>query len=235
MRIVDDIAVFSQEEREQARDNAGHGCIRCGCTIYRYCLAEGAGAQSGILLFCPPCLVVLSAATDLAKVLAVLREFPLPRQRNFDRRPHPYMEAFDIPDTRFASGAAMHRTVFPIVFGGEPVVSIEPPEINSGPIQLTVTLGDAGGNLVTIVKKNEWSPPDDGWKFDRRPGRYIFASADGEAMLVLAFPGNGSLVIESLRSRFEQQLLELDAGGGRLDGAAVIVPSVDSRLVGMRI
>lgn len=235
MRIVSNPAALAPRELKLARGDSGHGCIRCGCTIFVYCTTLGDNARQGPFLLCTPCVALLSTMAENAKVLAVLRDHPLPLQKAFDRRPLPYVEGLNLPDTRFAFGAEMRQTVMPVVFGGSPVVALEPPEAPGGPVRLTIMLGDGEGDAQTIVHQNGWRGAQSGWRFDRRPGRYLFASADGEASLVLAFPGDGMVLIESLRSRAGPHLLEMDARCARLDGTIIRIPNVESRMVGVRL
>lgn len=234
MRIVDQPEALEPRELALARGDSGHGCIRCGCTVFVYCSSLGDSARRGLFLLCPPCTVLLSSMPERAKVLAVLREHPLPRQKAFDRRPLPYVRNFDLLDIRFAFGAEMRQTVLPILFHGLPVITLEPPETVSGPVRLSVQLGDGGARPVPVMHDNEWLGVE-GWRFERWPGRYRIVSANEEAFLVLAFPGTGWVVIESLRSRFGGRVLETDARCARLDGAIVRIPNVESQLIGVRL
>lgn len=167
-------------------------------------------------------------------VLDLLRARPLPRQRDFNRRPLPYMSGLDLPDVRFAFGAAMRQTVAPIVFGGLPLVSLEPPEASDGPALLSVTLGARRGGLVTLVRRNEWLMAP-GWRFAHRTGKYLFTHDSDEAWLTLGFPGDGEVVIERARSRSGFHLLDIDRTGARLDGEVIDIPRSDHRMVGVRL
>jgi hypothetical protein len=232
MRIVADPATFDPRELERARHLSGYGCIRCGCTIVQYCQD---GDDGGLFLLCPPCVTALRTMADGDRVLAVLLAHPLPRQEGFDRRPYPYVEAFAIPDTHFVRGITMRRTIMPIVFGGAPVLSLEQPEAYGGAVRLTVQLGAGGDAPETLVRYSQWLGSEGGWRFEQRPGRYLFSHAGGEAMLALTFAGDGAIGIEALRSRIGAHVLEIDAAGARLDGADIAIPSGDLQLVGVTL
>jgi|GEM_PF-468429 hypothetical protein len=241
MKIVSRPADFSQRDYREARYMSGFGCIRCGCTIYRYCAAQAeaeaeaqAGPESGIpFLLCTPCRDMLNGFDQGESVLAVLRRSPLPVQAGFYRDLLPYMRGYNLPDTRLAGGAIMRQTAVPIMLGGKPVLGLGPPETYGGPAQISVTLGAGDGRPVAIVKSNEWLVEDGSWQFERRGNRYAFRSADGAAELTLTFGTDKAITIEKLHSRVGAQELAIDGGGARLDGATVTLPNVDSQIIGV--
>lgn len=232
MRVVADPAAYEPHEPELARRASGYGCIRCGCTIVRYCEVVG---DPNLFLMCPPCIAVLDAMVDRDRVLAHLRTYPLARQERFDRRTLPYMDAFTVPDSHFPRGVVMRQTVSPIVFAGAPVFSLEQPEAYGGAVRLTVRLGVGGDAPVTVVRQNVWATLDARWRFRHRPGRYLFEHSGAEAALVLAFPGDGSIHVESLRSRVGGQTFKIDAAGTLLDGRDFALPSSELQLVGVTL
>ena len=235
MKIVSRPADFSQRDYREARYTSGYGCIRCGCTIYQYCAAHDEVQAEGDIpfLLCVPCRDLLNGFDQGDSVLQVLRRSPLPAQAGFYRDMLPYMQGYNLPDTRLAGGTVMRQTAVPIMLGGKPVLGLGPPETYGGPAQISITLGAGDGVPVTIVKSNEWMVDGGGWRFERRSNRYSFKSADGEAELALAFGADKVVTIEKLYSRVGERELKLDNAGTRLNGATMTIANVDSQIIGV--
>ncbi len=227
-----------------ARYRSGFGCIRCGCTVYRYCRAvsepgddpaTAAIADDGALfLLCPPCLDRMRGNPDVASVLAVLLRNPLPRQNGFYRAGLPYMRGDRIADTHFASGAVMRATAFPVVFEGTALLALVQPEVDDGPMRLSVVLGGSDGLPAELVKSNVWVA-DERWRFERHNTRYIISQVAGDAFLELAFEPGMVMRIERLCTRLGGRTLHLDRTGCRVDGEPVVIRGGSSQLVGVRI
>ena len=231
-----------QTLRRTVRFASGFGCVRCGCTIYRYRRIDGADAAGrapatadDMVLLCPPCYHALDGKPGAETALATMRDRPLARQTLFDRRRLPYAQALVVPDTLLPSGDIMRSTVVPIMFGGIPILKFGPPEVPGGAIDVSIALGAGDGMPVRVVRSNEWMIEDGGWRFDRPGHRYVVTSRDGVARLVLAIDGPGVFTVEHLRSRAGTRMLEIDANGTRVDGVMVHTPSVRKQLVGIAL
>lgn len=235
MRIVC-TTLPDRPESIRARGISGFACIRCGCTIYEYCVVVDETPPSVPFLLCPPCRDRLNAMGDrLPSVLGVLRRHPLPREKRFDRSAFPYARGYHIPDVQFPSGAVMRHTAMPILLADKPVLGLSPPDGYGGPVLLTVMLGSGDGVPRTIVRTNVWDPPDPGWRFERPANRYSFEKADGSTILRLAFLPGGVIRIERLRCRFGDLGLEIDGNGATLNGTAITIPNSSEQLVGVRL
>lgn len=234
MRITSNAAHLTRSDTRAARYASGLACIRCGCTIWLYCQIEDT-AEADVFLLCPACRDKLNAMEDMEAVLRVLRRHPVAAQAQFARASLPYMRGYDVPDTAFPGGAVMRRSAFPIVFGGKPLLSLVPPETYAGPVQLTLSLGRLGRAPELVVNANEWLGEPGCWSFAWRGNRYCIESADGTAMLVLVFGEGDRIEIERLRSANGPHVMEIDADGARFDGAALVIPSSDSKVIGLRV
>lgn len=236
MRIASP-ASLDRQLRTDARFRCGFGCIRCGCTVFVYCVVERDGdddwVAGDVFLLCPPCRDRLNANADAGRVLDVLRRDPLPLQSGFYRDRLPYARTNEIPDTLLASGTILRGSPFPIMFDRLPLISLVPPEIAGGPARLDVTLGARDGKPVPLVKANEWIESA-GWRFDRQNSRYLFASLDGAATLELTFQPGLTMRIDRLDSCSGNRRLEVDILGCRVDGQPVVVRNSVAQMIGVR-
>lgn len=195
---------------------------------------EGGSDEGELFLLCPPCLDRMNGNPDGPGVLAVLLRNPLPRQTGFFRAALPYMRADTIADTHFASGPVLRATAFPIVLDGTALIGMVPPEVDDGPMQLSVTLGGADGQPVNVIQSNVWMA-EDGWRFERSNTRYAIAAKIGDACLELTFEPGMVMRIDRLHTRLGFRTLDIDRGGCRVNGEPVPIRSGPSRLVGVRI
>jgi hypothetical protein len=223
----------------EARYASGFGCIRCGCTVFRYCAAQRDDAVTELaphpFLLCPPCLDLFAAGLPDA-TFAAIRARPLALQREFDHARLPYLPAergLDIPDVSIAGGITMRGTGIPIVFGGVPVIVIAPPEIPGGAINLTISLGDGSGAPVRLIEGNEWVAPE-GWRF-AHVGRHYQISRGDRAWLELSYHPRSGIALEELRTSAGGRVLTIDASGARLDGAPVTFPPASARVIGVTL
>lgn len=239
MKIVPTNGRTDADLLSEARYASGFGCVRCGCTIFRYCTAWREDGVASLaphpFLLCPPCLALLSAGvTDQA--FTAIRAMPMALQRDFDHSRLPYLPALrglDIPDVTLAGGITMHGTGIPIVFGGVPVLVIAPPEIPGGAIRLSVSLGDGRGQPIRLIDANEWVAPP-GWCFAHHGRRYLIGRAD-RAWLELSFHLRTGIAIEELRTSSEGRVLTIDESGARLDGAPVSFRNTNARVIGVTL
>lgn len=238
MRIASP-ASLDRQLRADARYRCGFGCIRCGCTVYAYCVVEGVegGAEWGegdVFLLCPPCRDRLNVNVDVERVLEVLRRDPLPLQGGFYRDRLPYARRNEIPDTLLASGTSLRGSPFPIMFDRIPLIALVPPEVEGGPTRMDITLGARDGKPVPVVKSNTWIESA-GWRFDRQNSRYMFASVDGAAALELTFQPGLTMRIDRLFSCSGNRRLEVDILGCRVDGQIVSLRNSAAQMIGVRL
>ena len=241
-RRVKIVPLDGREETDilsEARYASGFGCIRCGCTIFRYCVAKRNDGASNLaprpFLLCPTCLDLMSPGIS-DDAFAAIRASPMALQRDFDHSRLPYLPAergLDIPDVTAAPGITMHGTGIPIVFGNMPVIVIAPPEIPGGAIRLSVSLGDGSGLPVRVIEANEWVAPP-GWRFAHTGRRYHVSRAD-RAWLELSFHPRIGFAIEELRTCHGGRVLTVDESGARLDGAPVAFPHSSARVIGVTL
>ncbi|MFT3966712.1 MAG: hypothetical protein QM690_12615 [Sphingobium sp.] len=220
-------------ERRDVRHACGYGCVRCGATVYQYRTLSGGSSLEDILLLCPPCAHALAGRPGTEQALRVMRERPVTRQRQFDRRKLPYGQ--DLPDLIVVPGIAMRQTPVPILFAGMPVLRLDPPEVPGGAVRIGIALGRAGEEPRPIILSNEWLPEDDGWTFERPGNRYVVTSRDRSAQIILAISTPQRLVLERLRTHGGGRMLESGEQGTRLDGVARPTPATRSQIVGMTI
>ncbi len=223
----------------EARYASGFGCIRCGCTIFRYCTAQRdedvADPALHPFLLCPPCLDLFAGGLPDA-TFAAIRARPLALQRDFDHTRLPFLPAergLDIPDIAIAGGITMYGTGIPIVFGGVPVIIIAPPEIPGGAIRLSISLGDGSGAPVRLIDNNEWVAPA-GWRFVYAGRHYRIGRGD-RAWLELAFHPRTGLLLEEMRTTTGGRVLTIDEGGARVDGEPVVFPQASARVIGVTL
>lgn len=221
----------------QARAACGFACVRCGATVYEYCrVATASDANDdAITLLCPACRAVLSGAlADPAAVGRILAH-PVARQSDFDRSRLPFVDGISLPRVDLLADVQTRDVPVPIVFGGYPVIELLPPEISGGPIQISVYLGRAGQRPVEIVTRNQWCPPDQGWHFEGRGGRYVIEDAAQDARLVLAIPAPGRMRIEALRSWSGTRLLQIDGQRATIDGRPLALRSCRGQMIGITL
>lgn len=222
-----------QGDRRYVRHVCGYGCIRCGATIYQYRTLSGREDVEDIILLCPPCAHALSSRPGAERALRVMRDAPVARQREFDRRRLPYGEG--LPDVRVVPDATMRATPIPISFCGQPVLRLDPPEVPRAAVRIGLTLGRAGDEPRRLVVENEWLPGDGEWTFERPGNRYVVTSRDGSAQIILSIVTPKLLALELLRTHGGGVMLESGLNGTRIDGVARPTPSARSQIVGMAI
>jgi hypothetical protein len=223
------------DDERRVRDDCGYGCIRCGCTIYQYRTIGGTAAPHDIILLCPPCAHALKDRPGAQTALRAMRDKPVTRMQFFDRRKLPYGTA--MPDVEVVPGVVMRNTPVPVMFRGTPLIRLGPPEVPGGAIGMSIALGRASGVPMPLVIANQWQPDDDApdWTFERPGNRYVVTSRDQSAKLILVIHTPQLLAIELLRTHAEGEMLEIDAGGTRVDGVFQATPASKSQLVGMAL
>ena len=239
MKIVPLVGHGEADLLSEARYASGFGCVRCGCTVFRYCSAKRDDGVSSLIphpfLLCPPCIELLGAGIS-DQAFTAIRARPMALQRDFDHSRLPYLPAqrgLDIPDVTATPGITMHGTGIPIVFGGIPVIVVAPPEIPGGAIRLSVSLGDGSGPPVRVLEANEWVAPP-GWQFAHHGRRYQILRSD-RAWLELSFHPRTGITIEELRTSNGGRVLTIDETGARLDGAPVAFANTNARVIGVTL
>ncbi len=70
----------------EARYASGFGCVRCGCTVFRYCIAKRDDGVSSLaahpFLLCPTCLELLGTGIS-DQAFAAIRARPMARRSFF--------------------------------------------------------------------------------------------------------------------------------------------------------
>ncbi|CAN5121879.1 hypothetical protein BH10PSE13_BH10PSE13_15020 [soil metagenome] len=226
----------SEEDRRHVRHFCGHGCVRCGATVFQYRSVSGSANPDDLILLCPACAHALTGQPGAERALRAMRANPLARQKLFDRRKLPYFNG--LPDVTVTPGVIMQATPVPILFAGVPVLRLDPPEVQGGATGFSVALGVAGGEPRPIIVANEWRPDaaedgDGDWVFERPANHYVITSRDRSAQLILAILTPGHWSIELLRTHGGGRMLEAGLHGTRVDGVARPTPPSKAQLVGM--
>lgn len=237
-RILEPLALSrpaDDKDRRHVRHACGYGCVRCGATIYQYRTVSGSADVDDIVLLCPPCAHALAGRPGAEQALRIMRQRPVARQSQFDRRKLPY--ALEMPDLVVVPGVTMRKTPMPILFGGVPVLRLDAPEVPGGAVEIGITLAMAGEAPRPVVVANEWLPQggEGDWTFERPGNRYVITSRDRSAQLILAAVTPGLLALELLRTFDGCRMLESGHNGTRIDGVACPTPAVKSQIVGMAV
>ena len=225
---------ISEAERAEAHARSGGACVRCGCTIIRFCRVNADGASPAFLL-CPDCLAIIGRDAMPVETAARLRDAPVARQSGLDRSKLLFTAEEQIPDVVFPGGARMTGTYCPITVDARPLLSFRPQPVPGGPVVMSLVLGAAGEEPELIVKDNEWRPASDTWRFERRGNRYRLSHASGTALLAFAHRAADEIVIEAMRGVFGGTMLEIGETGAMLHGMPVRIPSARSQLVGVHL
>lgn len=230
----------NEDDRRYVRHFCGHGCVRCGATVFQYRSVSGGTDADDLVLLCPACAQALTGQPGAERALRAMRANPLARQKLFDRRKLPYFN--QLPDVMVTPGVTMQATPVPILFAGVPVLRLDPPEAHGGATGLSVALGVAGGEPRPVIVANEWLPDARGgvederdWTFERPANHYVITSRDRSAQLILDIVTPGRWSIELLRTHGGGRMLEAGLHGTRIDGVARPTPASKAQLVGMTV
>lgn len=233
--VVVDMAEMSEPICSEIRRRCGHGCIRCGVTVYLYVslpieVPEDGWTMSSVGLLCPSCLALLRSRPVSAAQYQTLLSRPVARDPEFDRRHLPYYVL--LPELRAGGPAPVRDTAIPVMFGEAAPLVIAPPLHGIGATRLTLSLADADGVSRTIIDTNRWCPPDEGWTFAHRGSRYIVEKAGADARAELDFTAPGHLAIVQLRTRIGNHWIDLTRDWLEIDGERRVGLIASGRLIG---
>lgn len=229
------IAVLSPDldfDRHYARLRSGHACIRCGCTVYRYCHFGLSFREEDTFLLCSPCQSLVEGDSHLPEVIDRLRRAPIARQAAFDRSPLPFSHRLAIPRFEFPGGVIMEDTPYPLLFGGKTVMAALPPEAPGGPFQLSVQLGREDGKLDVVIRQNEWVAADGDWRFRRIGSTHVISHVPGRSGLTFRVPGQDTILVSWLDSWSGGRHLRIDGDGARVGERPVALSRSKSQITG---
>lgn len=229
------IAVLSPNldfDRQSVRMRSGNACIRCGCTIYRYCRLDGSTGQEEAFLLCSPCQTLLETDANLSLVIARLRQAPVAGQAAFDHGALPFSHRVPIPRFEFPGGVVMEDTPYPLLFGGKTVVAALPPEVPGGPFQISVQLGLESGRLDVVIRQNEWVASDSDWRFRRIGGTHVISHVPGRSGLTFRVSSEDTILVSWLDSWTGGRHLRIDGDGARIGDRPVPLNRSRSQITG---
>lgn len=225
---------MDQFDRSLARRRSGFGCVRCGCTLFRYCRIEEFLPELSEFIACPACIPALRQMDCGAGIPRTIIANPLALQAGFDRRDLGYLTGMRLPDIRLPEGVMLRSTPIAVVFAGAPAFEVAMPEVSGGAFQLSIRLGLKDSAPQPLVLRNEWVAPH-GWTFRRLGGSHALIHDDDDAELRFQILDNHEIALERLVSHARHRKLVIDAQGVTVDGQRLMLRDRASELVGLSV
>ena len=174
-----EIVQIDEALRNGVRKRCGHGCIRCGVTIYLYVrlpIEDEAGVPApSVVLLCPECLGLLRNRPMASVQYAALLARPIARDPHFDRSQLPYTML--LPEMHVGGSIPVRNTSIPIMIGGHAPLIFSPPTSGVGALHISLQLSGEDGKPCLLIDSNRWCAPEGGWTFSRRGNCYIVESS----------------------------------------------------------
>ncbi len=232
-----EIVQIDEALRNGVRKRCGHGCIRCGVTIYLYVrlpIEDEAGVSApSVVLLCPECLGLLRNRPMASVQYAALLARPIARDPHFDRSQLPYTML--LPEMHVGGSIPVRNTSIPIMIGGHAPLIFSPPTSGVGALHISLQLSGEDGKPCLLIDSNRWCAPEGGWTFSRRGNCYIVESSLSESCCRIEFNARDRLTIVDLRTMVGDRKIELtpgwiDTGAGRRSNLIT-----SGQLIGYRI
>ena len=217
-----EIVQLAAELRSGVRKRCGHGCIRCGVTVYLYVrlpVEDEAGQPApSVALLCPECLDLLSNRPVGVSQYAALLARPIARDPHFDRSCLPYTML--LPEMRVGGSIPVHNCSIPIMVGGHAPLIFSPPTSGMGALHISLQLSGEDGRPCLLIDSNRWCAPDDSWTFARRGACYIIESRLSRSCCRIEFAARDRLTVVDLKTTVGDRTIELtprwiDTGAGK--------------------
>lgn len=223
---------LSLGEKDRVEAESGFGCVRCGVTIYHYCVARWGEVERRFLL-CPACYAKVAEGAINAVQLDRLTDDPIALLPHFRRDHLPFSST--LPRLSIAGRSDLAGISAPLMLGWIAPIRFFPPARGNGATFLSISMGDADGQPVALVERNEWVADPKHWHFIARGERYHFTATVGEDRLVLRWLARDQVAVEQLLTRLNGRNVEVTQSVALLDGQPVRADFHENRMVGLQI
>lgn len=208
--------------RRAVRKECGFGCVICGCGIYDYEHFDPDFADakdhlaSGIALLCGTCHGYVTRGRWSKDRVGKARANPKCLQCGFTRFEQ---DAFD-PDEPFVISFGRCDFVIPKVvlrvYGADLLV-VQPPEDPTGPMRVSGRIFDESGEQVLLIDDNQYfADAKRSWDIEMKGARTIIRAAPRTISVQLWQPRPNKVVIERLRMKYQDVVVDADADGIRI-------------------
>ncbi len=194
------------EVKQQLRQEAGFGCVKCGIGIahYEHIDPEFKDAKTHD----PEKMAYLCARCHGN----VTRGF-WSKDMVWEAKAQPFCiknghchEAFDIGSTQISliiGNTELVGVDHILLVNGKRLLSILPPETESGPYRISGLFYDSRGSLVFTIEENEWKGRPDLWDITCEGGLIVIKTDPKNIALQIRCNQNRSLTIEKLDMFFD--------------------------------
>jgi hypothetical protein len=189
------------EIKREIRKRCGFGCVICGSAIYEYEHIDPPFSEakehepSKITLLCKSCHGKVTNKMWSKDKVKRSNKNPKCLQKGFSS------EFFDINTDRFevilgSSSWINPKTVLEI--SGEPLLQIEPPDVEEAPLRISAKFYDRAGNEIFRIIQNEWQSLITNWDIEVKGPRIKIRNAPRDIILVIRAEPPSRLVVERL-------------------------------------